>query len=234
MSYILDALRRSEQERRPGSALGIARRDPGPAALPPRQLAWLALPIVGVVALLAGAYLLFLRPADKPPELVARASIDAEPIAAPSVAPTPAPAPKPQNTPAPTLKTSPAPQKPAVPAVRDLVEQTRITPKPAPRPLEYAPTQAAVSSPASAFPARSGDDVRFLRVMPPDFQRALPEMIVNIHVYAAAEAERILYINNRQYQAGDKVRDDVVVEEIVEDGAVLNFRGQRFKLPRPS
>jgi len=214
MSYILDALRRSE---------------------PPRQLAWLALPIVGVLALLAGAYLLFLRPADKPPETIAHASIDAEPIAAPSVPPpTPAPAPKPQNTPAPTVKAPPAPQKQAAPPVRDLVEQTRITPKPAPRTLEYAPTQAAVSPPTSAFPARSGADVRLLRVMPPDFQRALPEMVVNIHVYAAAEAERILYINNRQYHAGDKVRDDVVVEEIVEDGAVLNFRGQRFKLPRPS
>jgi hypothetical protein len=30
------------------------------------------------------------------------------------------------------------------------------------------------------------------------------------------------------------VREDVRVEAIVEDGAVLSFRGQRFKLPRPS
>lgn len=234
MSYILDALRRSEQERRPGSALGFARRDPGPATLPPRRLIWLAAPVIGVLALLAGAYLLFLRPVDKPPETIARASIDAEPVTTPS-APATTPAPKPQDTPAPTVKVAPpAPQKPAPPPVRDLVEQTRITPKPAPRPLAYAPNPLAVAAPVSAFPARSGDDVRLLRVMPPDFQRALPEMVVNIHVYAAAEAERILYINNRQYHAGDKVRDDVVVEEIVEDGAVLNFRGQRFKLPRPS
>ncbi|MFP5349332.1 MAG: general secretion pathway protein GspB [Gammaproteobacteria bacterium] len=230
MSYILDALRRSEQERRPRGALAITRRDPGPATLPPRRLIWLAAPIVGVLALLAGAYVLFVRPSGIPPETNASASVDAAPAMAPS-------APMPHETPVPkAAAAAPAPPKQAAAPVRDLVEQTRIAPKPAPRPTARDPgsTSTAVSAPASPFPARPGDDVRLLRVMPPDFQRALPEMVVNIHVYAATEAERILYINNRQYHAGDKVRDDIIVEEIVEDGAVLNYRGQRFKLPRPS
>jgi general secretion pathway protein B len=88
-----------------------------------------------------------------------------------------------------------------------------------------APTP--VSAPAAAM-------VKFLRTMPPDFQRSLPQLTVNIHIYAPREDDRILYINNHQYHSGDRVGDGIVVEEIVEDGAVLSFHGQRFKLPRPS
>lgn len=231
MSYILDALRKSEQERRPGSVLGMARPDPGPAILPPRRIGWYALPIAGVLVLLVGAYLLIVRPMDGTPTTVP--TVEATPMpASPSV-----PAPKAQDTPAPApnvASVASPPKTPPAPPVRDLIEQTRVAaPKPAPRAV--APARASISAPIPvATIARIADDVRLLRVMPPDFQYSLPEMVVNIHVYAVAEAERILYINNRQYHAGDKVRDDVVVEEIVEDGAVLNFRGTRFKLPRPS
>lgn len=233
MSYILDALRKSEQERRPGSALGMARPDPGPAILPRRRIGWYALPIAGVLVLIVGAYLLVLRPMDETPTTVA--TIEATSMTAPSV-PAPSSAPKALDTPAPAsnvASVAPQAKPPATRPVRDLVEQTRVAPKPAPR--AAAPVRASIPTPIpAATSARIADDVRLLRVMPPDFQRSLPEMVVNIHVYAAAAAERILYINNRQYHAGDKVRDDVIVEEIVEDGAVLSFRGTRFKLPRPS
>ena len=227
MSYILDALRKSEIERKPGAARAPVLRDPGPALLPPRRIAWYGLPIAAVVALIVGGYLLVQRGADQPPMTVA--GVDA---AASASAPG---APAAQNMPAPAASSETQAEEapaPKAPPVRDLVEQTRITPKPAPRTVARAAApRAAVPSPAARTVA---DDARLLRLMPPDFQSALPEMVVNIHVYSNAEADRILYINNRQYHAGDKVRDDVVVEEIVEDGAVLSFRGQRFKLPRPS
>ena len=231
MSYILDALRKSEQERRPGSALGMIRKDPGPATLPPRSIALYAAPVLGAIALAVGAYLLIARPfASAPPVVVSAETAPSSTSAASSN-----PAPKVAEPAAPVASVpkvaaaAPVAKTPSAPPVRDLVEQTRVAPKPTPRPLAPAGISIPVTASASA-----ANDVRLLRVMPPDFQNSLPEMVVNIHVYAANEAERILYINNRQYHAGDKVRDDVVVEEIVEDGAVLNFRGQRFKLPRPS
>ncbi len=228
MSYILDALRKSELERRPGAAARAqVLRDPGPALLPPRRLAWYALPIAGVLVLVVGVYLLLTRPADQAPVTIA--GDDASAGASIPSAPVTPPAPAAQNVPVTSPAASEAPAPKASP-VRDLAEQTRIAPKPAPRTV----ARAAVPRTSAPVARTVADDVRLLRLMPPDFQSALPQMVVNIHVYSNAEAERILYINNRQYHAGDKVRDDVVVEEIVEDGAVLNFRGQRFKLPRPS
>src|SRR5581483_8342451 len=98
---------------------------------------------------------------------------------------------------------------------------------------------AAQRKRASARGAGAGDATRergrkILAFDAARFSARAPELVVNIHIYAPREADRILYINNRQYHAGDRVRDDIVVEDIVQDGAVLSFRGQRFKLPRPS
>jgi hypothetical protein len=76
--------------------------------------------------------------------------------------------------------------------------------------------------------------IEFLSAMPPEFQQAVPSMTVNIHVYAADEASRILYINNRLYRRGDEISGGVRVKEIVPDGVVLRFHGQLFKLARPS
>ena len=86
---------------------------------------------------------------------------------------------------------------------------------------------------SSASGAGDGE-IRFVSAMAPDFQRGLPAMMVNIHVYAPEESQRILYINNRQVRRGDEMPGGVFVEEIVPDGAILRFRGERFKLPRPS
>ena len=235
MSYILDALRRSEQERAPVDGLSIGRHDPGPGLLPPRRAMAYAAPIVGALALVGGVYLLWAQPfLNRSPAATDAPSADSASIAAiaqePVTAPPP-PAAAPTFKPVPTPGASTAAPKPT--PVRDLVEQTRIS-RPAQSLVTEPPARrvAAVQAPAALPPAV--DNVPFLRSLGPELRQALPEMVVNIHVYAASAAERILYINNRPYQAGDKLRDDIVVEEIVADGAVLSYRGQRFKLPRPS
>ena len=78
------------------------------------------------------------------------------------------------------------------------------------------------------------NQVPFLRTMPEDFQRSLPKLVVNIHVYSPDESQRMLYINNRRYHKGDQVEGGARVEEIVEDGVVMVHRGTRFKLQRPN
>ncbi len=74
----------------------------------------------------------------------------------------------------------------------------------------------------------------WLSGLPEDFRGSLPPLNVNIHVYSPDESQRILYINNRQVRRGERIQAGVLVEEIAQDGVVLRFRGQRFKLPRPS
>lgn len=95
--------------------------------------------------------------------------------------------------------------------------------------------EMAVAAPPPATPLLPPDgEAKLLSAMPPEFQQSVPPMTVNIHVYAPDEGQRILYINNHQYYRGDEIPGGVMVEEIVPDGVVLQFAGQRFRLPRPS
>lgn len=255
MSYILDALRKSEQERRqaePAVPLVEAPR----ALLPPRRdigAPMTALAVAAAVVVLAGAWWMFnlnlqsppfagLRGATAPTEVPgARAAPDASETAAQSSATATAPdAAAPATalamaTPAPKLQPSPF-----VPAARgsgrDLAEEARVDPptvrsRAAPAVPAPTPSRSPVAEPA---PPPVQAPVKFLYAMPDEFRSALPPLEVTIHIYAPRAADRILYINNRQYQAGDRVGEGIRLERIVEDGAVLSYRGQSFKLPRPS
>ncbi len=61
---------------------------------------------------------------------------------------------------------------------------------------------------------------------------ALPEMHLDIHVYAAKPAERFIFVNMQKYTEGQALKEGPTLERITADGAVLNHRGLRFLLPR--
>ncbi len=190
MSYILDALKKSERERTLVRGLGFGdagRRLPYRAN---RMLWWLA----GFATLALALIVTVLwwwkshAPASTPP-------VGAEALAA------------------------------SVKEVEKAAEPVAIS-------SNTSVTQVSAPPAPSLVPATG--EAKYFSAMPPEFQSSVPAMTVNIHVYADTESARILYINNRQYRRGDDVGGGVLVEEIVPDGAVLQFRGQRFKLPRPS
>ena len=53
---------------------------------------------------------------------------------------------------------------------------------------------------------------------------------LDLHVYVAQPQQRFIFVNSRKYKEGDTLAEGPLVEEITPDGAVLNFRGSRFKL----
>jgi general secretion pathway protein B len=64
--------------------------------------------------------------------------------------------------------------------------------------------------------------------------QALPEMHLDVHVYATKPADRFVYINMRKYKEGNTLQEGPVLERIRRDGVVLNYQGLRFVLPRQS
>ncbi len=61
---------------------------------------------------------------------------------------------------------------------------------------------------------------------------ALPELHLDVHVYATSPADRFVYINGRKYHEGAHMQEGPLVEHIRRDGVVLSFQGIRFLLPR--
>ena len=64
--------------------------------------------------------------------------------------------------------------------------------------------------------------------------QALPELHLDVHVYATRPADRFVYINMRKYHEGNTLQEGPVLEKIRRDGVVLNYQGLRFVLPRQS
>lgn len=62
--------------------------------------------------------------------------------------------------------------------------------------------------------------------------QALPQLHLDVHVYATRPAERFVYINMRKYHEGATLQEGPTVERIRRDGVVLNYQGLRFILPR--
>jgi general secretion pathway protein B len=64
--------------------------------------------------------------------------------------------------------------------------------------------------------------------------QALPELHLDVHVYATRPGDRFVFINMRKYKEGNTLQEGPVLEKIRRDGVVLNYQGVRFILPRQS
>jgi len=219
MSFILDALRKSELERQRQSGPSIAEL---PVARDDHRLPWVLLAIGVLLAVNAGGLLYFMLRADKP--AVAPASAAPPPAATAPVASTPA-----------SVATVPAEaQQPPTNESMLADEEASIepfrpeasSPPPAPDPT-LLPNATVTYAPAPA-----ADNPPSIDAMPAQATAGLPELSVDLHIYTDDPAKRAVFINGRRYQRGAVLAEGPTVEEITRDGVVLSYRGQRFQLPR--
>jgi general secretion pathway protein B len=62
--------------------------------------------------------------------------------------------------------------------------------------------------------------------------QSLPDIHLDVHVYATRSADRFVYINMRKYREGAVLQEGPTLERIRRDGVVLNYNGLRFLVPR--
>lgn len=65
--------------------------------------------------------------------------------------------------------------------------------------------------------------------LPLAFQKSVPDLTFNSHIYSSSPSARRVMINNRNLRVGDRF-SGLVVENITEDGVVLSKDGQRFRV----
>lgn len=253
MSFILDALKKSENERK--RTIGPSLAD-APLRRQQADRPWWALAVGALLVVNLGVLLIVLTRDNDKPASAAEASAAATTALPSPAAPTHMPAPASQSQP--SRQAAPAPN----PAVRSLAEEAdqgydeayanddaldapihpdlaaaaRVPPGPSiVRPIE-APSVAPLPSGAAAAAARSADEASTAGL--PTLSAlaatgvALPDLHLDIHVYSAKPAERFVFVNMRKYHEGDTLSEGPSVERITPDGAVLNQQGQRFVLPR--
>jgi general secretion pathway protein B len=229
MSYILDALRRADDERQQ-HVPRTPELTPGPAVpVAPRSARRLGLGVTAAVAL-AAVVAWFWIAAHAPPGPVGadvpaaathpQQAAAAKPPAAPPAAPAPTPSPGPEAA-------TPAPRAGAAVAAVALPAPARAA---APEAAEGKPPPSA-SEPADD-PPPSGSAVPAWRDLPPAQRQALPHPRLDVHVHAPDPARRFVMIELQKYREGDTLADGSVLERIDAEGVVLEYRGQRYTLPR--
>src|SRR5262245_2169059 len=228
MSFILDALRKSEHERQRQSEPGIAdiRASTGTrSGLPIWALALGCLLLLNVIVVIVLVFRSNSTPEAAPTTTAVPAPTTV--AAAPAVAPsTPAPAPTSVSTPTPAPATSePQQQLPvAAPA-----QAPQAAPEPAP--AEAEPTLRPSAAPVEEAPDESYENLPTLGEVA-SHGTAIPELHLDLHVYASRPADRFVFLNTRKYREGGKTPEGTTVERITPDGVVLNHHGVRFLLPR--
>ena len=60
----------------------------------------------------------------------------------------------------------------------------------------------------------------------------LPELHLDIHVFSDVPSDRFVFINMNKHREGSSLGEGPTVAEITADGVVLEYQGRRFKLPR--
>jgi general secretion pathway protein B len=98
------------------------------------------------------------------------------------------------------------------------------------------PIDAPAVAPAT-IPAQSQAQNEPAEVLPTQMDLAaggtsLPEMHLDIHVFSARPADRFVFVNMQKYTEGQALKEGPTLERITQDGAILNHRGMRFLLPR--
>ncbi len=214
MSFILDALRKSELERQRQSGPSVAEL---PIARDDRRLP-IALVAIGVLLAVNVAVLLYfmMRDGREPaaPLVAAPETSAAPPLTSPP-ATTGAPAAAAAAT-GETLADMAPPQEPAArpPDARD------------PTLLPEAPV------PDSGSVDYYDDPPAPVETLPMADAADLPALAIDLHIYADDPAKRAVFINGRRYTEGATLAEGPVVEEITPDGVVLRHRGHRFQLSR--
>lgn len=205
MSYILDALRKAEQERHPGQPTPLTPSLPPPAE-PAQNRFWYGLVVLALVvnAVLLAFFLGHFQPKPSSPP---------PPSAAPSSAP---PAPQ-AHASTPTVRPIPvAPPPPTQPTIRRPPEPPR--PPPAPR-VESPPPILTTTPPIST-----------LDTLPTNVQRELPTLHLDIHVHSRDARKRFAVINGRRYREGEQLSEGPILEAVTTTGVTLRYGARRFQL----
>lgn len=209
MSFILEALRKSELERQRQSGPSIAEL---PVARADRRLPAALIAIGLLLAVNAAVLSWFLLRETPAPAAGPAASIGVDPAPAAPAPAVAAPAPREETLARAAAGGYAEEIAPATP-------ESRVPGAPDPTLLPVAPATVAYAEPPPVEVSQQ----------PP---AGVAELNVDLHVYAEDPARRAVFINGRRYTEGMALTEGPMLEQITRDGAVIIHRGQRYLLPR--
>jgi len=240
MSYILDALKKSEQQRNSLDAPEEVLVNTRPAASEKRRI---SLPLMLLVIALAGGWFIMrFQQSDNnqapltasKPALVSISPKVQAPVA--KVAPPLNSMPKAELRPTlssttrpeqptsaiPRRHTPPTPTKPAiVPVFKPITPASPVSR--ANTQLPDLPSESAQASPAET-------SIKSRSELPIAIQQSLPSIRIEGHIYDESPAKRMVIINGKIHREKQRISANLKLEEITPNGVILDYQGHVFHL----
>jgi general secretion pathway protein B len=202
MSYILDALKKSDQQRQRGATPTLPSAQATVAA--PKQSSSVIYGVLATVLLCAGVAIGWLHPwqAEQPVHA-------SEPFAKSAIS----------NT----NETSLTPHS-IRPEIAEKAEQKLLVPN-------MTPTAQAILPKEPASPATADQEQKTppLSELPLAIQQELPDMKIQLHSYSNKSVNSIVSINSRMMKEGESLAPGLKLEQITPDGVILSYKGYRFQ-----
>jgi general secretion pathway protein B len=255
MSYILKALRKSEQERlaqKPDTVTGrilVDQTHTQPRHKPSKLIIILIVTNLIVVA----CFFWFVRkepgtllPADIQ-KIPAPEKTQTIPAIVPQVKMSPAPKPiikKPEPAP-PSIAELAASGKGRVsqlPAAKPVVEKkpalfqvkpNQIKQEPEPKSLAESEVEAVKIVEKNPEPLVENKTIPFLFELPSEFRHTVPELKINVFVYSEQPTERFVIIDMQKYTVGEQIKESIKLKEIRSDSLVVEYQNRTFRIKRP-
>ena len=214
MSFILDALKKSENERQQQTGGEFSSVPTSSSSVRPARWIWIIAVLLAInVAVLLG---ILMRP-----DVRSTAATTLEESAL---------------TPAPEFE---APAEPAITATpsfeQQVAEVRQQQPAAAPEPAGQAPIEtgsAPVPQTTTAPANTSVNRIPTIEELRLDGSLQLPELHIDIHVYSDNPDDRFVFINMNKHREQSQLEEGPVVREITTEGVVLQYQGRSFLLSR--
>jgi general secretion pathway protein B len=242
MSYILDALKKSDQQRQRGVTPTLLTAQA--TATAPNRSRRLLNSILAAVLICAGVLIGWLQPWQSDQSVLAPTPVATKPITpGPHVAAQVPPPLMPEMVgnaeQEPLLQKSASVAQPALRLGASAMKQDAPTlAKTEPHPTQsqavtVVPKEAAMPLPEKTVltgPVDTGQvkKVMALNELPASVQQEIPGISISFHAYSSSPKDRHVMINGAMVGQGESLAPGLSLEEITPDGVILGYKGYRF------
>ena len=212
MSYILDALRKSDQQRRRHVAPTLLTLQP--SAVVRKRPAYVTYGLLAVILIGGGVVFGWLRPWQSEPAAVVK-PIESKPVESKPIESKP-------------LESNPGPPAPAASEIAAQAKPDNVSPE----------ANSVASGKAAQPPERrvdiaaadaAGETVVEMDKLPTSIREEVSKITVSVHAYSNTPEKRLLGIGRRILHEGDYVMPGLKLEEITPEGMILGYKGYRVR-----
>ena len=235
MSYILDALKKSESERQNQDLPNINAVHQRPELHPQRKRRiWLLAIPAALILNIVGFWFLWDRSPSEDPKSITPVSISsARTSSLDAVTSTPEVQ---QIDTSMTIKIQPAEPSPA----ERSIPEANLTSSGETAELLITPTDAYQKTASNSIAAErqqgekyetlASQPVNKITALPTNIQRQIPDLKFSSHLYADDSSFRMVNINGNMFHEGDIIAEGIQLERISEEGVVLNYLHYTFEI----